>query len=93
MPNKDFYLEFPDNVRKFLNEQTVYGDLQARMGFETDVYAYLKNKNLPFDDKSVGIATIRRVINSYLERNRILAQRIQKLGELCARPESMAKYH
>jgi hypothetical protein len=65
LPAKDFYIDFPDNVRKFLNEETVYGDVTTRSGFEVDVYAFLKNHNLPFDDKSIGVATIRRVITGF----------------------------
>ena len=31
-PVKDFYMKYPDNVRLFLNEETLYGDLRARAG-------------------------------------------------------------
>lgn len=30
LPTKHYYFTYPDNVRKYLNEQTLYGDLLAR---------------------------------------------------------------
>jgi hypothetical protein len=83
VPTKDYY-HIPDNVRRFLNEQTVYGDIQARKAQSIDIVAYLKNINLPFTDRSVGCTELRRLIVSHEERKRKTLLRVTKLQDLCS---------
>ena len=90
-PVKDFYKEYPDNVRYFLNEQNLRKGIKERRNQEIDVGSFMLNNQHPIDG-TVPVSELRRMRSEVVELKRDLQLNMQKLQSLIGYEENLTKY-
>ncbi|CAD8205690.1 unnamed protein product [Paramecium octaurelia] len=90
-PVRDFYAEYPENIRVFLNEQNLRKGLIDRANQEVDVVAFMKN-NHHMMDGSIRVSDLRKMRVELAELKREVKIKMDKLKSIVGYEENLKKY-
>ncbi|CAK95014.1 unnamed protein product (macronuclear) [Paramecium tetraurelia] len=90
-PVRDFYAEYPDNIRVFLNEENLRKGLIDRANQEVDVAAFMKN-NQHMMDGSIRVSDLRKMRVELAELKRDVKIKMDNLKSIVGYEENLKKY-
>ncbi|CAK86855.1 unnamed protein product (macronuclear) [Paramecium tetraurelia] len=90
-PVRDYYTEYPDNIRVFLNEQNLRKGLIDRANQEVDVAAFMKNNDHMLDG-SIRVADLRKMRVEIAELKRDVKSNMDKLKSIVGYEENLKKF-
>ncbi|CAD8090058.1 unnamed protein product [Paramecium sonneborni] len=90
-PVKDFYVEYPENIRLFLNEQNLRKGLIDRANQEIDVASFMKN-NEHMLDGSIRVSDLRKMRAEIADLKRDLKIKMDNLKSIVGYEENLKKY-
>ncbi|CAD8070099.1 unnamed protein product [Paramecium primaurelia] len=90
-PVRDFYAEYPENIRVFLNEQNLRKGLIDRANQEIDVAAFMKNNQHAMDG-SIRVSDLRKMRVEIAQLKKEVKMKMDKLKSIVGYEENLKKY-